>query len=442
MNTIVTVKEGALEGAFSDDKQSVIFKGVPYAAPPVGELRWKRPQPHAKWEGVRPALEFSAKAPQTDLSKMDLYGKEFYSDENLKQSEDCLYLNIWTPASAQPGDKLPVFFWIHGGAFTHGSGAEQEFDGEQFAKNGVVFVSINYRVGALGFFVHPELDAENPEGISGNYGIYDQVAAIDWVYENIAAFGGDPDCITAAGQSAGCMSVQTLISSDLTRGKIKRAVLQSAGGLGGLSHDVSVEMRVKSSKELMEKLGAKNIEEMRAVPAEKIAEVQYTIQSPSGLAWQPVVDNVLLKASVDEVALSGNAHDIDYMIGCTGGDIAAGERILEKSAVRWAKNQNKLGRCPSYIYFFNRQLPGDNAGAFHSSELWYVFHTMNRCWRPWEPCDYTLEAAMSSYWANFAKTGDPNGEGLPTWQPYTAEHPVRMLLAEEVKEENAIIVED
>ena len=134
MNTIVTVKEGALEGAFSDDKQSVIFKGVPYAAPPVGELRWKRPQPHAKWEGVRPALEFSAKAPQTDLSKMDLYGKEFYSDENLKQSEDCLYLNIWTPASAQPGDKLPVFFWIHGGAFTHGSGAEKEFDGEQFAK--------------------------------------------------------------------------------------------------------------------------------------------------------------------------------------------------------------------------------------------------------------------------------------------------------------------
>ena len=131
MNTIVTVKEGALEGAFSDDKQSVIFKGVPYAAPPVGELRWKRPQPHAKWEGVRPALEFSAKAPQADLSKMGLYGKEFYSDENLKQSEDCLYLNIWTPASAQPGDKLPVFFWIHGGAFTHGSGAEKEFDGEK-----------------------------------------------------------------------------------------------------------------------------------------------------------------------------------------------------------------------------------------------------------------------------------------------------------------------
>lgn len=155
-----------------------------------------------------------------------------------------------------------------------------------------------------------------------------------------------------------------------------------------------------------------------------------------------VVDNVLLKASVDEVALSGNAHDIDYMIGCTGGDIAASDRILEKSAVRWAKNQNKLGRCPSYIYFFNRQLPGDNAGAFHSSELWYVFHTMNRCWRPWEPCDYTLEAAMSSYWANFAKTGDPNGKGLPTWRPYTAEHPVRMLLAEEIKEENAIAVED
>lgn len=433
---------GEVQGTSSSVAGVAVFRGVPYAKPPVGELRWRAPEKPEAWDGVLKCEKFRAAAMQTKAT-MPFYVKEFPIDySQIAIHEDCLYLNIWTPASAQPGDKLPVFFWIHGGAFTHGSGAEKEFDGEQFAKNGVVFVSINYRVGALGFFVHPELDAENPEGISGNYGIYDQVAAIDWVYENIAAFGGDPDCITAAGQSAGCMSVQTLISSDLTRGKIKRAVLQSAGGLGGLSHDVSVEMRVKSSKELMEKLGAKNIEEMRAVPAEKIAEVQYTIQSPSGLAWQPVVDNVLLKASVDEVALSGNAHDIDYMIGCTGGDIAAGERILEKSAVRWAKNQNKLGRCPSYIYFFNRQLPGDNAGAFHSSELWYVFHTMNRCWRPWEPCDYTLEAAMSSYWANFAKTGDPNGEGLPTWQPYTAEHPVRMLLAEEVKEENAIIVED
>ncbi len=369
------------------------------------------------------------------------YAKEFYTDEKIERSEDCLYLNIWTPADAQPGDKLPVFFWVHGGAFLHGCGAEKEFDGEQFARNGVILVTINYRVGALGFFAHPDLAAENPEGISGNYGIYDQIAALTWCRQNIASFGGDPDNITAAGQSAGCMSVQILISSPLTKGMIRRAILQSGGGLNGLNRDFSQESREAVSKKLMEALGASTIEEMRAIPGEKIAEVQYTIRAEDGLCWTPVVDGVLLTAPVDDVARAGGAHDIDYMIGSTGDDIGADARRLEYSAVYWAKNQLALGRRPAYLYFFDRKLPGDDAGAFHSAELWYEFHTLDRAWRPWEPCDWALEKAVSTYWANFARCGDPNGAGLPHWRPYTADAPVQMRLAETIGEEAAIVAE-
>ena len=330
---------------------------------------------------------------------------------------------------------------MHGGAFLHGCGAEKEFDGEQFARNGVILVTINYRVGALGFFAHPDLAAENPEGISGNYGIYDQIAALTWCRQNIASFGGDPDNITAAGQSAGCMSVQILISSPLTKGMIRRAILQSGGGLNGLNRDFSQESREAVSKKLMEALGASTIEEMRAIPGEKIAEVQYTIRAEDGLCWTPVVDGVLLTAPVDDVARAGGAHDIDYMIGSTGDDIGADARRLEYSAVYWAKNQLALGRRPAYLYFFDRKLPGDDAGAFHSAELWYEFHTLDRAWRPWEPCDRALEKAVSTYWANFARCGDPNGAGLPHWRPYTADAPVQMRLAETIGEEAAIVAE-
>ncbi|MBO5254112.1 MAG: carboxylesterase family protein [Clostridia bacterium] len=441
MQTIVNVREGQLEGCLSADQKTLIFKGVPYAEPPVGELRWKRPQPKTPWDGVRSAKAFSAKAPQADLTREGFYAKEFYTEETIERNEDCLYLNIWTPAE-KTEEKLPVFFWIHGGAFLHGCGAEKEFDGEQFSKNGVIMVSINYRVGALGFMVHPALAAENPEGLTGNYGIFDQIAALNWVYDNIEAFGGDPDKITVAGQSAGCMSVQILISSPLTKGKIKRAVLQSGGGLNGLTRgNTSVESRLPATELLMKALGAETIDDMRKIPAEKIAEVQYTINTGGGLGWVPVTDGYLLPASTDEQALTGEIHDIDYMIGSTGNDIGFEDRMLEKSAVHWAKNQLKLERNPSYLYYFNRKLPGDDAGAFHSCELWYVFHTLDRAWRPWEDCDRALEAVVSAYWANFAKTGDPNGEGLPVWHPYTDETPVQILLAETVSEQEAIKVD-
>lgn len=254
MELTVTTKQGAVKGFCSEDKQTVVFRGVPYAQPPVGDLRFRRPQEHEPWEGVRDCTRFSAVCPQADLRGMDLYGKEFYDGEEVVMNEDCLYLNIWTPAGSTEKSGLPVLFWIHGGAFMHGHGSEKEFDGEGFAKKGVILVTINYRVNAFGFFAHPDLEAENAERVSGNYGILDQIFALRWVRENIAAFGGDPEKITIFGQSAGCMSVQTIISSPLSAGMVRGAVLQSGGGIRALHETPKKEQLWETSKKLMEHL--------------------------------------------------------------------------------------------------------------------------------------------------------------------------------------------
>lgn len=421
MELTVTTKQGAVKGFCSEDKQTVIFRGVPYAQPPVGELRFRRPQEHEPWEGVRDCTRFSAVCPQADLRGMDLYGKEFYDGEEVVMSEDCLYLNIWTPAGSTPGSGLPVLFWIHGGAFLHGHGSEKEFDGKGFAKKGVILVTINYRVNAFGFFAHPDLEAENAERVSGNYGILDQIFALRWVRENIAAFGGDPEKITIFGQSAGCMSVQAIISSPLSADMVRGAVLQSGGGIRALHETPKKEQLWETSKKLMEHLNVSSVEELRRVPAEKVRDAAYATGGP-GLGWTPHVDGFLLSASTDELAQAGKIHDIKYMIGSTSGDIG-GSKLLQEAGERFCENQLKLGRAPAYFYFFDRALPGDDSGAFHSSELWYVFETLPRCWRPWEEHDYELSRIMSTYWANFAKTGDPNGELLPRWEPYTTEDP-------------------
>ena len=421
METIVTTKQGSLEGLLSEDKQTVIFRGVPYAQPPVGELRFCRPQEHAAWEGILPCRKFAPRCPQADLTKMDFYSKEFYDDMVPETNEDCLYLNIWTPAAAKPGDRLPVLFWIHGGAFLHGCGSEKEFDGEGFAKKGVILVTINYRVNVFGFFAHPQLEPENEEGVSGNYGILDQIFALNWVRQNISAFGGDPDLITIAGQSAGCMSVQTIVSSPLAEGMLQRAILQSGGGLKALHTTPSKEELWAISQQLMEELGVETIAQLRAVPADTLCQAAYAVLDNSGLRWTPHRDGYLLHGTTDEIAENGRIHRIDYMIGSTGNDIGDG-KLLQESGARWCENLLKLGFSPAYFYYFDRKLPGDDAGAFHSCELWYEFETYPRCWRPWEPCDLELSRIMSSYWANFVKSGNPNGEGLPDWSAYTESH--------------------
>ena len=430
MNTVITTKQGAIQGAPSQDGKTLIFRGVPYAQPPVGELRFRRPQEHTPWEGTLDCTEFSPRCPQADLTAMDFYSKEFYDRMVPPESEDCLYLNIWTPADAQPEDRLPVLFWIHGGAFMHGCGTEKEFDGEGFAKKGVILVTINYRVNVFGFFAHPDLEAENEEGVSGNYGILDQIFALNWVKENISAFGGDPEKVTVAGQSAGCMSVQAIISSPLSQGLLRGAILQSGGGIGALHTTPGKEALWDVSKKLMEHLGVSTLEELRKVPPLELRDAAYAVQG-QGLSWCPHVDGWLLSDNTDALAEKGAIHDIPYMIGSTGDDIG-GEALLQDAGARFCQNQLKLGRKPGYFYFFNRKLPGDDAGAFHSCELWYEFETLPRCWRPWEDCDWELAKAVSGYWANFVKTGDPNGEGLPLWTPFTQDQQNPMVLADTV----------
>ena len=426
METIVKTKQGAVEGLHSEDGKTVIFRGVPYAQPPVGDLRFLRPKEHEPWNGVLPCKELSARCPQADLTQMGFYAKEFYDDMVPPCNEDCLYLNIWTPRDASPDSRLPVLFWIHGGAFLHGCGSEKEFDGEGFSRKGVILVTINYRVNVFGFFAHPELESENPEGVSGNYGILDPLFALKWVRENIAAFGGDPEKITLAGQSAGCMSVQTLISSPLSKGMMRGAILQSGGGIRAMGETAGKEKAWEISKRLMDYLKVETVAQLREVPADKLVEAAYAVNG-EGLGWTPHRDGWLLPGSTDELAETGKIHDINYMIGCTGDDFG-GDPRLKESCARWCENQLKLGRTPSYLYLFDRKLPGDNAGSFHSSELWYVFETYPRCWRPWEEHDIALSQQMSAYWANFVTTGDPGGENRPVWKPYTAEHHEPMVL--------------
>ncbi len=426
MDTIITTKQGKIEGLVSGDGKTVVFRGVPYAEAPVGSLRFHRPVARTPWEGVLPCKEFGPRCPQADLTQMDFYAKEFYDEMVPPCGEDCLKLNIWTPRDAAPDAKLPVLFWIHGGAFMHGCGSEKEFDGEGFARKGVILVTINYRVNVFGFFAHPDLEQETEEGVSGNYGILDQIFALSWVRENIEAFGGDPEKITLAGQSAGCMSVQDIISSPLSRGMMKGAILQSGGGLLALHATPEKQQLWEISQMLMERLGVKSVKELREVPAQELMEAAYAVSGP-GLGWTPHKDGWLLPGTTDELAESGKIHDIHYMIGSCGNDIG-GSDLLPTAGARWCENQLKLGRAPAYQYYFDRKLPGDDAGAFHSSELWYVFETLPRCWRPWEDNDWELSRVMSTYWANFAKTGDPNGEDVPHWEPYTAEHKGHMEL--------------
>ena len=432
---VLTVEGGEVIGVPSGTPNVCIYKGIPYAAPPVGDLRWKHPQPVQPWKGVRPCDTFGAASLQGDQTPGSFYWKEFYQGGDPKRSEDCLYLNVWTPAAGKPEAKLPVIFWIHGGAYMGGYGHEIEFSGDAYAKKGVILVTINYRLGMCGFLAHPLLTAENDGKGSGNYGLFDQLAALKWVKRNISAFGGNPDNITVMGQSAGAGSVQALISSPLTKELIQRAIIQSGGGLGGIISAKSLKEAEKQGSDMWKAAGISTLEEMRAYPAEKFQEVlmKYMQQQKSfGLPYSPCVDGELLTAPLDETARNGQELDIPYLIGYTSEDLMP--EVMKKAATDWSLLLEQQGRKPAYVYCFSRDLPGedmpsaqgafgDMKGAFHSSELWYMFGTLGKCWRPMEKADYELSERMVSYWTNFAKTGNPNGEGLPQWEPCTKANP-------------------
>jgi para-nitrobenzyl esterase len=416
-NPVLTVEGGRIEGVDTETPGVFSYKGIPYAAPPVGELRWKEPQPVVPWEGIKVADNFGPAAIQNDQVPGSFYQKEFFFDGDPVRSEDCLYLNVWTPATGEINKKLPVAMWIHGGAYMQGFGHEPEFDGEEWAKRNVILVTINYRLGILGFLAHPLLTEESQNHTSGNYGILDQIAALKWIKNNIAQFGGDPDNVTVFGQSAGAGSVMNLVSSPLTTGLIHKAIIQSGGGLRGIGSPNTLKDAEQTGKEIINLAGISTLSEMRSLPADSLLKLlsKYMEIKKRWFMLSPNVDGYVTNESFSNIAKAGKLPDIPFMIGHTANDIGN----IAPSIADFCLLLEEQGHNPAYSYNFIRPLPGDSAGAFHSSELWYIFGTLDRCWRPLTEEDYVLSKKMIDYWTNFARYGDPKGTTYTDWKPYT-----------------------
>jgi para-nitrobenzyl esterase len=469
----VKVTGGLVSGVPGTDPSIRTYKGIPFAAPPVGSLRWREPQPIVAWPGVLKADKFSASCIQQIVPEFGPWTYEFMTHNDV--SEDCLYLNVFTPARSASA-KLPVLVHIYGGGFTGGSAAVPIYDGEGLAKKGLIVVTFNYRLGALGFLAHSELTKESAHHASGNYGLMDQISALRWVHQNIAYFGGDPNNVTIAGQSAGSMSVHDLTASPLANGLFHRAIAQSGGStVGGVG--LSIEPAPLASAEaagekFAELKGAKSLAELRALSWQKILESVPGADPMSGPHFAPIVDGYVLPAPFMDVIAQGKQNDVETLTGGTTGELGglfapgapitakgfqdqarkrygdAADQFLklypaatdeqaqtaQRDSTRdqalvamylWAKVRSKTAKTKVYEYLWDHALPGPAAakyGAFHSSEIPYVMNTLDNSKRPFTDEDRRIAAMMSSYWANFAATGDPNGSGLPLW-PALGEKP-------------------
>lgn len=408
MEKIISTHCGEIRGTVSEDV--IDFKGIRYAF----AERWTYPESVTKWEGVYDATSYGncSYQPRAFYDEAKNPGKAFYYNEFRKgetytYDDDCLFLNIRIPYDATPDSKLPVLVYIHGGGFTGGCGHEKHFDGPVWAKKGVISVTVNYRLGPMGFLCLPELKEE--AGHTGNYGLYDQISAIKWVKNNISAFGGDADKITIMGQSAGAMSVQHLCQSDYTDGLFCGAVMSSGVGMGSFMTSTP-EKKYDFWKEVMKNTGAKTIEEFRNVPAETLFSEWKKVKG-SAMSAVPVRDGILIKDKP-------SAKKIPYMVGATSHDMAPA--VLYMLTKNWAKKNG------AYMWFFERMLPGDDKGAWHSSDLWYWFGTLKNCWRPMEKEDYRISDNMTEYLCNFVKSGNPNGENgkLVRWNKCTSDKDV------------------
>ncbi len=465
---------GKLSGAAKDGGVTA-YLGIPYAAPPVGDLRWRAPQPAVHWNGVRKADRFGTSCMQNEAGSRLPWTEEFMTQGPI--GEDCLYLNVWTPAKNSSA-KLPVMFWIYGGGFNEGSSSVAVYDGAALARKGVILVSVNYRVGPLGFLAHPELTKESEHHVSGNYGILDQIAALQWVHRNIRAFGGDPDRVTIFGQSAGALSVIDLMRSPLAKGLFARAIAQSGPGLlgrGVLGANATLADREAAGVRYAESKGARSLAELRALAAEVffapsagrgaappangpfkdgwvLPQTDPAEQVPlmlgfvaddigiagGGLGQAPAKPTVATFESGAQRTYGAQASTFLTLYPVTeDADVPAAQKAAGRDRARvsvdlWAGEQQKpSGRI--YTYYFDRVLPWPahpEFGAFHTSEVPFVFQTLDRLDRPWEAIDRKVSDTVSSYWTNFAKTGDPNGKGLPTWPAYRPDGHVTMELGE------------
>jgi para-nitrobenzyl esterase len=426
-NPVLTIEGGQVRGVATPTKGVIVYKGIPFAAPPVGSLRWKEPQPVVPWKGVKTADKYGAAAMQVTWDPQSFYGKEWRASGSVPFNEDCLYLNIWTTAAGDKNKKLPVAVWIHGGGYREGFAFEPEMDGgEDWASRGVILVSVTYRLGVIGFFSHPLLSAESPHGVSGNYGLMDQAAALKWLYRNIEQFGGDPKNITIFGQSAGAGSAQSLCASPISKNLVSKAISMSGGGLSTARPGTSLDTAELANKKMMDYFGKTTLDQMRALSFDELIQMsqKYTDATKTRVGWSPVIDNYFLKRTFSEAAVAKEIADIPYMFGCTANDLGDMTKPISDFCALRAAQSNK----PAYAYFFQRPLPGDSSGAFHSSDLWYIFHSMRHSWRPFTAGDEDLSKRMVDYWTNFAKFGNPNGKNGDTWKPYTAQQPEFMRL--------------
>ncbi|MBO5932141.1 MAG: carboxylesterase family protein [Bacteroidaceae bacterium] len=449
-NPILTIEGGQVQGVEAEIDGVYVYRGIPYAAPPIKDLRWKAPQPVIPWEGVLIADKFGHPGYQA-VHYPGGYTTEWGYGEESPYSEDCLYLNVWTKYPGQTDKKLPVALWIHGGGYREGWGSEPEFDAQEWAAKDVVLVSINYRLGVFGFLTHPELSAESPNGVSGNYGILDQIESLKWIKKNIAQFGGDPENVMIFGQSAGAGSVKTLCASPLTKGLFNKAVIMSGGGIstspaGGMGMGMGMSMGMSrpetsgtaleraeaQAKEILDWAGLTTLQKMRSASTEVMYTVgtiysQVTGNRSARLTGSPIIDGYVSTQSFDEAALSNTLPNIPYMIGYTLNDMGN----MAGGIADFCYNRESVGD-KAYAYEFARPLPTDGrsnvlSGAFHSSDLWYVFKSLQHCWRPWVQGDWDLSEVMLTAWTNFAKYGDPNGANGGEWTPCTKENPEFML---------------
>ena len=472
-------ENGIVLGMQGGNARITVYRGVPYAAPPVGDLRWREPQPAADWEGERPCYLFAPISMQEipGWDKGNIYTREWHVNSDIPMSEDCLYLNIWTP-SVTGDEKLPVLVWFFGGGYQVGYTAEMEFDGEALAKRGIVVVSVNYRVGAFGFLAHPLLTKAQPEHPT-NFGLLDQQAGLRWVKRNIAAFGGDPEEITVGGQSAGGGSVMYQITCKENEGLIKRATPISGvfrdpykspfAGNGRLLRDIE-----KIGEDFFDFLGVKTIEEARAIDAVTLRDAYENFRH-GAMALGPCVDGIFNTDDTYRLFADGKGLDIPVMAGNTVDEFraritaASKEEFIEKAKECFGEDAEQFLEFPEaqargadgsyapvsiiecalkhmfregaengrtakcYYYRFDEDIPGwDHPGNFHSSDLWFFFDNLQKCWRPFTGRHYDLARQMADYWVNFIKTGDPNGKGsdeleLPKWGVYDAEHDESMV---------------
>ena len=417
----VKVEGGMIEGVVIDGVNT--YLGIPFAAPPVGELRWKEPQPVQLWQGVRLCDRF-APAPMQNMNARRPKTWKNVAEMNPTTSEDCLYLNVFAPA--KKSDKpYPVMVWIYGGGFHQGGTDGPVYRGNKYAKEGVIMVSIAYRLGVFGYLAHPELSKESGHG-SGNYALYDQIAGLKWVKENIAAFGGDPDNVTVFGQSAGSRSIQGLLCAKGTEGLFQRAIPQSGCAIREDAKCLPLNENEALGKAFFESMGITSLEAMRAVDA--VTLQQFYQNSTFTPKFRPAIDGYLIVEDFNDATLGGRYLDIDYMIGYTKDDVPKAN--FPKTVGRWADNQViTLGRRPIYVYSFDHPQPEDPKnptkdsfgaqGAVHSAELPYMFGQVELSTKPMKKEDYELAERMVKYWTNFAKYGNPNGLAAGDWKPYT-----------------------